>query len=57
MEKKYFTVEEAAQYINRKPGTLRNWRCAGKGPKAHTDTNGKSVFYLKEDLDLFMGSK
>lgn len=44
--------EEAGEYINVKPSTLRWWRCMGYGPAFHK--YGNAVRYLKSDLDKFI---
>jgi len=46
------TVEEAANYLRIAPGTLYNWRHAGRGPKA---TNvGRSLRYRRSDLEKWL---
>ena len=48
------TVEEAANYLRIAPGTLYNWRHAGRGPKA---TNvGRSLRYRRTDLEKWLES-
>ncbi|MCC6394775.1 MAG: helix-turn-helix domain-containing protein [Bryobacterales bacterium] len=46
--------EEAGDYINVKPSTLRWWRCMGYGPVFHK--YGNAVRYLKSDLDKFIAN-
>ncbi len=53
-----WTEKDAAAYINLAPATLRQSRCHGKR-KGHTPVPkhiyiGRSVRYLKEDLDSFL---
>lgn len=43
---------EAAEYLRRKPKTLRNWRTRGIGP-TYTGT-GHGVRYRKRDLDAWI---
>jgi excisionase family DNA binding protein len=48
------TVDEAADYLRIAPGTLYNWRHAGRGPKA---TNvGRSLRYRRTDLEAWLDS-
>jgi predicted DNA-binding transcriptional regulator AlpA len=42
---------EAAQYLGLAPGTLRNWRTAGRGPR-HVRL-GRRVGYRVEDLQAW----
>lgn len=44
--------QQAADYLSRKVGTLRNWRHMSKGPKYYKC--GRSIVYRQEDLDAFM---
>lgn len=48
----WMTTDEAAQYLRLSPGTLRNWRVDGEGPK-HRKV-GRAVRYRLDDLDAFM---
>jgi hypothetical protein len=52
---KYYSEKEAAEFIKRKPSTLKTWRCLDdkKGPKYRTDNKGK-IFYRESDLREFM---
>jgi hypothetical protein len=55
MPEKYYSEKEAAEFINRKPGTLRTWRST-KEPNAPIyikDTKGK-VAYRESDLIAWM---
>ncbi len=45
----------AAKYLNRAPKTLSMWRMARTGPK--WAKCGGRVFYLKDDLDVFIRGK
>ena len=45
--------ENAARYLGRKAKTLAMWKLQGKGPPAHKA--GGRVFYLKRELDAFLG--
>jgi hypothetical protein len=56
--KRAFTEGEAAHYIELAAATLRQGRCHGKR-EGHTPVPkhikiGRSVRYLKEDLDAFL---
>lgn len=57
MENRYYSEIEAAEFIKRKPGTLKTWRCnkAG-GPKYIRDGMNK-VVYRESDLVDFMEGK
>ena len=46
--------KQAAEYLERKPGTLRQWRCDLKGPPYHK--KGRQIFYKKTDLDAWLES-
>ena len=54
MPKAAFSPVEAAEYLNMSEQTLRSWRSEGKGP-AYV-TLGRSIMYLKKDLDAFFES-
>jgi len=58
MSAKYLSEKEAAEFIKRKIGTLRNWRCQGleNGPQYIKDGMGK-VVYRESDLINFMEGK
>lgn len=45
--------QQAADYLARKVSTLRQWRFLSKGPKYYK-CGGRSIVYLKEDLDAFL---
>ena len=45
----------AARYINRRPHTLAQWRCEGRGPD-FVRVNGR-IFYPKAGLDRFMAGE
>ncbi|MCC5957697.1 MAG: helix-turn-helix domain-containing protein [Natronohydrobacter sp.] len=48
----WMTTEQAAAYLSVSPGTMRNWRTAGAGPRYRTV--GRIVRYHREDLDAFL---
>ena len=48
----WMTTEEAAAYRRLAPGTLKNWRVAGSGPKHRAI--GRAIRYHVDDLDAFM---
>lgn len=45
-------TEQAAQYLNLRPGTLRTWVWAGRGPRICR--LGRAVRYRRVDLDAFI---
>jgi hypothetical protein len=45
----------AALYIGRRPHTLAQWRCEGRGPD-YVRVNGR-IFYPKADLDRFIAGE
>ena len=45
------TPIEAAEYLGLSEGSLRWYRCKGRGPRAHKD--GGRWFYLRDDLDAY----
>jgi excisionase family DNA binding protein len=47
------TSKETAEILSIPEGTLRQWRCAGKGP-VFIKLGGKSVRYNRTDLDEFI---
>lgn len=46
------SIEQAAIYIGRRANTLNFYRCKKIGPVYYK--SGKSVFYLRKDLDNFI---
>lgn len=48
----WMTTDQAAAYLSVSPGTLRNWRVDGQGPRANTV--GRIVRYHRDDLDAFL---
>lgn len=48
----WLTTDEAAGYLSVAPGTLRNWRVDGQGPRANVV--GRIVRYHRDSLDAFM---
>ncbi|WP_242892652.1 helix-turn-helix domain-containing protein [Actinomadura litoris] len=50
--KGFGTTDEVAQYTGFSPGTLRNWRAQGKGPR-FTGRNG-NVRYRWSEVDRWM---
>jgi hypothetical protein len=49
----YLTEREAADFLSRKPQTVRKWRVCGKGPKYLKDPNGR-IRYSRFDLELWI---
>lgn len=49
----WLNTDQAAAYLGSTPGTLKNWRARGTGPKSHI-VNERSVRYHTEDLDRFV---
>lgn len=43
---------DAAAYLGKKPGVLRNWRMTGRGPRFYR--SGRAIFYMLEDLDSYI---
>lgn len=52
VEKKYYTVDEAAEYLNMSTSTL--YKKIWKKVIPHLKPNQKRVFFLKIDLDHYM---
>jgi len=52
----WFDTQEAATYLDMKPGTLKNWRHRGEGPK-YSKINKRLVRYHVHDLDIFLRSE
>ncbi|MGC9955189.1 MAG: helix-turn-helix domain-containing protein [Rhizomicrobium sp.] len=48
----WLDTEEAADYLKARPGTLKNWRHRGEGPRYHV-INKRLVRYHRDDLDGF----
>ena len=44
--------KQAAEYLGKKPGTLRQWRSDCKGPTYHK--KGRQIMYKKIDLDTWL---
>ena len=44
--------KQAAEYLEKKPGTLRQWRSDCKGPAYHK--KGRQILYKKTDLDAWL---
>lgn len=49
----WLDTEAAAAYLGSTPGSLKNWRSAGTGPKYHI-LQERLVRYNVEDLDRFV---
>jgi len=49
------TPAEAAAYLGSTEGTLRSYRCRGKGPRSQKD--GGRYFYRVEDLDAYRAAR
>jgi len=48
----WLDTAKAAGYLGARPGTLKNWRHLGEGPKYHV-INRRLVRYHRNDLDAF----
>ena len=48
----WLNTEEAARYLGARPGTLKNWRHRGEGPRYHV-VNRRLVRYHQAELDDF----
>ena len=46
--------KQAAEYLGKKPGTLRQWRSDCKGPAYHK--KDRQIMYKKTDLDAWLES-
>lgn len=55
LKKMRLSTEEAAIYLDVKPDTVRLWRQGSRGPKYYKYPTGGKVFYLKKDLDKWLG--
>lgn len=49
----WLDTEHAAAYLGSTPGTLKNWRATGQGPK-YKVIQSRLVRYHVEDLDGFV---
>lgn len=49
----WMDTEEAARYMGCKPGSLKRWRCEGKGPRFRV-VNRKLIRYHVQDLDTYI---
>lgn len=47
---KLFTTKEAADFLGRRPATLRSWRYRHVGPKFWSPIPGAPVLYAEADL-------
>jgi hypothetical protein len=47
--------EAAAAYLGTTPGTLKNWRSTGKGPRYHV-VQDRLIRYHRDELDGFVRS-
>lgn len=52
----WFDTLEAAAYLKMRPGTLKNWRHRGEGPRYRV-INRRLVRYHRDDLDAFAGGQ
>ena len=48
------SVEAAARAMGIVPGTLRNWRSAGTGPRSHKV--GSKIVFFESDVDAYLAS-
>jgi excisionase family DNA binding protein len=53
MEKRYFTIKEAAKILGVSPQTLRNWDKSGK-LKAYRNPINNYRVYKREQIELFL---
>ncbi|PWG03298.1 helix-turn-helix domain-containing protein [Sphingosinicella humi] len=49
----WLDTEQAAAYLGSTPGTMKNWRATGHGPRYHL-IQTRLVRYHVEDLDRFV---
>lgn len=54
-EQEIMTEKQAAKYLGFSKQSLTNWRCKCCGP-AYLKLHGKTIRYLREDLDAFLKS-
>lgn len=47
------SLTEAAEYLRIAPGTLRNIRSQGRGPRYYA-AGGVGILYYREDLDAYV---
>jgi excisionase family DNA binding protein len=52
MESPWLNIDAAAEYLSVSPGTLRNWRSAGSGPRYRMV--GRIVRYHRDDLNTWL---
>jgi len=50
------TEAEAADYLRRSPGMLRQWRTRGQGPAYVREPGSRLIRYLKADLDAHIAA-
>ena len=50
------TEQQAAEYLNVSPATLRDWRYRGDGPR-HVRYSARCVRYALADLDAWVTSR
>lgn len=50
----WLTTDEAAKRLRVKPGTLSNWRVAGRGP-LYSDKTGRPLYHVDE-LDKWVAA-
>lgn len=50
--KEVLNEKQAAEYLEKKPGTLRQWRSDCKGPTYHK--KGRQILYKKTDLNTWL---
>lgn len=48
----WLNTNEAAEYLKARPGTLKNWRHRGEGPRYHI-VNRRLVRYHRDELDTY----
>ncbi|WUI00242.1 helix-turn-helix domain-containing protein [Spirillospora sp. NBC_00431] len=51
-EDRLLRSKDAAEYLNRSPGTLANWRCQGTGPRF--TGSGAGIRYRLSELDAWI---
>lgn len=50
------TEAEAATYLRRTPGMLRQWRHRNQGPTYVREPGSRLIRYLRDDLDAYLAA-
>jgi hypothetical protein len=48
---------DAAEYLDRSPSTLAQWRTFRRGPRYSKGADGRRVLYLRADLDEWLAKQ